>query len=91
MDAGARKKSSPRLVGVVGAFVALSGVRAIIVARFDAAHHLVDHGGYKTEHAPIEPGQMLSGGFVMLFPGLLGSAVQRLLRLGKHAQEEGCK
>jgi hypothetical protein len=74
---------------MVGAFVALSGVRAIIVARFDAAHHLVDHGGYKTEPATIEPGQLLPGGFLMLFLGLLGSAVQRLLRLDKHAQGKG--
>jgi len=89
MNAGVRKKSSARLVGIVRAFVAFSGVVAIIVARFDAAYHLVDHGGYKTEHAPIEPGQMLSGGFLMLFLGLLGSAVQRLLRLDKHAQGKG--
>ena len=89
MDAGAQTKSSPRLVGIVGAFVAWSGVRAIIVARFDAAHHLVGHGGYKTEHAPIEPGQMFPGGFLILFLGLLRSAVQRLLRLDKYAQGKG--
>lgn len=73
------------------AFVALSGIRAIIAARFDAAHHFVDHGGYKTEHAPIEPGQMFPNGFLMLFLGLLGSAVQRLSRPDKHAQGKGCE
>jgi hypothetical protein len=51
MNAGARKKSSPRVVGIVGAFVALSSVRTIIVARFDAAHHLAGHGGFKTGSA----------------------------------------
>jgi hypothetical protein len=69
----------------------LSGVRAIIVNRFDAAHHFVDHGGYKTEHAPIEPGQMFPNGFLMLFLGLLGPAVQRRLRLNPHAQEKGAE
>jgi len=64
----------------------LSGERAIIVARFDAAHHLVGHGGYKTEHAPVEPGQMFPSGFLMFFLGLLGSAVQRL---EKDAQGKG--
>ena len=89
MNAGARKKSSPRLVGIVGAFLALSGVRAIILARFDATLHLIGCGGRKTGYAPIEPGQMFAGGFLMLFVGLLGSAVQRLLRLDEHAQWMG--
>jgi len=35
---------------------------------------------------PFEPGQIFCGGFLMFFLGLLGSAVQRLLRLDKHAQ-----
>ena len=63
----------------------------MIVARFDAAHHLVGHGGDKTGYAPIEPRQMFGGGFLMLLVDLLllKSAVQRLLRLDEHAQWMG--
>jgi hypothetical protein len=82
MNAGARKKSSPRLVGIVGAFLALPSVRAIIVTRLDAAHRLIGHGDYKTGYAPIEPGQMFAGGLLMLF-------VQRLLRLDEDTQWMG--
>src|SRR5947208_15986397 len=65
VKAGARKKSSPQLVGIVRAFVALSGVRAIIVAGFDAAHHLVGDGGYKKAYVPIELRQIFVRGFLM--------------------------
>jgi len=89
MNVSARKKSSFRLVGIVAAFVALSGVRVIIVGRFDAAHHLLGHGGHKAGYASIGAGQMFPGGFLMLFVGLLESAVQPLLRLDEHAQWMG--
>jgi hypothetical protein len=86
INTGARKKSSSRVVGVVGASVALCGVRAIIVARFNAAHYLAGHGGYKTGYGAIDPAQLSLGHFLMLFVGLLGSAVKRLLGLDEDAQ-----
>lgn len=91
MNAGAQKKSSPRLTGIV-----VRSSHCLVYARLsppDSTLHIifVDHGGYKTEHAPIEPGQMFPNGFLMLFLGLLGSAVQRLSRPDKHAQGKGCE
>src|SRR2546430_16914591 len=82
MNAGARKKSSPRLVGIVGAFLALSGVRAIIVARFDATLHLIGCGGCKTGYAPIEPGEMVAGGFFIVFVWPFGVPRSRVFLLG---------
>ena len=85
-NAGIRQKSSPAVVGIVRAFVALSGVRPIIVARFEAAHYSTGRGGYKSGYAAIDPAQMSPSHFQMLFVGLLRFAVQRLLRLDEHAQ-----
>ena len=89
MSAGARKKSSPRLVGIVG-----RSSHCLVYARLSSPDSMLHitwsaTAAIRLNSPPFEPGQIFCGGFLMFFLGLLGSAVQRLLRLDKHAQGKG--